>query len=606
MPRSHLYLVSARAPLKICSDSGLDRRISRIQVQRWAGLWLCLSLSLAGCVEPTVAPTLNDQMDDSLASGQDRTSGDLDEGSQTQTSTDQNHSLSDLGELITDLDHTDMHLTSEDQELVMTPEDLAVDVDDAALMLDERDAELDMEALPLDRSPPPEPDVGQSEPSPLAFTEVYFSATHNSYEGGPRRSVREQLESGVRAIEYDIHDNDFSQEGYRLGHLRHGEAVSRGGGNPSTDALGAWLDVVESWSSEHPGHAPLLLTIDLKDNLMDNRSYAEGNLAHLNAALTDRLSRMWRPEDGTDDVDAARDHVLCILSGDGGTRRGYLYDVGSSPALAINSSGRALEVHDSGSGYLWYWGGRVTGDQVIWRRHGRYDTGRRPAVLINSLGQVIEVHQSERHDRLWASVGSMNSNGELTLDAADRFSDGAQPSVAWRDMARGTFAVRYIRDGRIYERQGNADMRRREIDWGEEQSTPSGSGLFVRNEVSYAGRQFRVTPDQAPDEYPLNTLWLQVTSRGVTSGAPIRYEQVCFVEWQRDEHRDPLLGRQYFGALPGGDYARLPARVRREKMIRGWEYSGRSVQASVPQIPSTDYPFSTSYVDFMDDLDAIE
>ena len=89
-------------------------------------------------------------------------------------------------------------------------------------------------------------------------------------------------------------------------------------------------------------------------------------------------------------------------------------------------------------------------------------------------------------------------------------------------------------------------------------------------------------------------------------GEPIRYEQVCFVEWQRDEHRDPLLGRQLFGALPGGDYARLPAQVKATKMIRGWEYAGRNTQTSVPQIPSTDYPFSVSYINFMSALNAIE
>ena len=214
-------------------------------------------------------------MNDSPGLDQGVNGRDLDQRTQSQRPADQYISFTDLDELVMDFDLLDVSLNSEDQEWTISLKDFAIDTA-ADLTLDEHDADLDMETHPLDRRPPPEPDVGQPEPSPLMFTDVYFSATHNSYEGSPRRPVREQLESSMRAIEYDIHDNDLSREGYRLGHLRHGEAVSWGDGNPNTDALGPWLDVIENWSSEHLGHAPLLLTIALKDNLMDNRSYAEG------------------------------------------------------------------------------------------------------------------------------------------------------------------------------------------------------------------------------------------------------------------------------------------------------------------------------------------
>jgi len=42
--------------------------------------------------------------------------------------------------------------------------------------------------------------------SPL--NHAILMATHNSYAGGPRRSVRDQLDAGVRCLELDVtHDS---------------------------------------------------------------------------------------------------------------------------------------------------------------------------------------------------------------------------------------------------------------------------------------------------------------------------------------------------------------------------------------------------------------
>ena len=87
---------------------------------------------------------------------------------------------------------------------------------------------------------------------------------------------------------------------------------------------------------------------------------------------------------------------------------------------------------------------------------------------------------------------------------------------------------------------------------------------------------------------------------------PITYEQLCHVEWQRNEHNDPLLGLQSFGALPSGDYSRLPLTVKNSKVIRAWEYSGRNASIIVPQIPSVDYPFRNDYQDFISELGVVE
>ena len=449
-------------------------------------------------------------------------------------------------------------------------------------------------------------DMGSSL-SEVAFVESYWSATHNSYEGDERGSVIDQLNGGVRALEYDIHDNDFSRFGYRLGHFQFGDAVAYGNGNPNNDSLGDWLDVINTWSNNNLGHAPLILTIDLKDNLMDNRSYAEGNLAHLNQVLLSHLDRIWLPNMGLNAVNLARDHILCILSGDAETRRGYLHDVGRSPALNINQRGYLLEVHDSGSGYLWYWSAIITANDVLWKRHGRYDSGQRPVVLINQSNQVIEVHQSESRDRLWASTGTLSGQGELSLNSARDFSDGTWPSLQWTNEAQGEFSLRYVRSSRQYERIGTANFTQARINWNGERELSSSENLHERSVSQYQEGQYQVSTLRGLSDYPENTLWLSISAYGVTvAEMPITYEQLCHVEWQRNEHNDPLLGLQSFGAVPSGDYSRLPLDVKTSKVIRAWEYSGRNASIIVPQIPSVDYPFRNDYQDFISELGVVE
>lgn len=443
--------------------------------------------------------------------------------------------------------------------------------------------------------------------STLAFRSTYWRATHNSYEGHERGSILEQLRMGVRAIEYDIHDNDFMSQGYRLGHLQFGDAVALGNENPESISLQPWLAVVNTWSSQNPNHAPLILTLDLKDNLMDNRSYGEGNLAHLNDVLKQSLTHIWRPSDGLEDIDTARGHTLCILSGDAGTRRGYLYDIGSAPAISINSPGKVLEVHDSGSGSLWYWSGEVDSeDGVRWERHGYYDSGQRPSVLLTASGQVIEVHQSESRNRLWASTGTLSTAGDLNLESARDFSDGTWPSLKWQNEAQGLFTLRYIRNNTVYERDGVANFALSQLNWSSERLAVEGALIFNRKEIIYQDKTYRVADSEAPEIYPNGTLWLKVISSTERIEAPIRYEQLCFVEWQRSEYNDAVLGQQAFGAVPGSEYQNLSPEVRARYVIRGWQFSGRDRTMPIPQIPSTDQPYEDQYQALMEYLGALD
>src|SRR4029077_6447964 len=133
--------------------------------------------------------------------------------------------------------------------------------------------------------------------------------------------------------------------------------------------------------------------LDLKSSLSKKRSYGEGNLTFLNARLRSILGKkLYSAEElhGTwPSVEALRNRFIVVLSGNFESRREYVWDTGRNPAVASNSLGNVVEVHNSGDGNLWYWSGKRSPDgSVRWMRHGCYDTGQKPAVAINNNGVV--------------------------------------------------------------------------------------------------------------------------------------------------------------------------------------------------------------------------
>ena len=110
-------------------------------------------------------------------------------------------------------------------------------------------------------------------------------------------------------------------------------------------------------------------------------------------------------------VDELRNRFVLVLSGHEESRQLYKRDRGYHPAVAINDSGQVIEVHDSGSGSLWYWSGQMRSDgSVEWKRHGRYDSGQKPAIALNNDGWFVEVHQSESNTTLWYRTGQIDSD----------------------------------------------------------------------------------------------------------------------------------------------------------------------------------------------------
>ncbi len=102
----------------------------------------------------------------------------------------------------------------------------------------------------------------------IPYNKAFFKTSHNSYV----LSVREQLNKGVRGLEYDIHANKLQELGdYEVYHLeKHIDSLLHEDGNPNNLLLSNWLKVLDDWSKEqNKEHAPITLFVELKDSILD-------------------------------------------------------------------------------------------------------------------------------------------------------------------------------------------------------------------------------------------------------------------------------------------------------------------------------------------------
>lgn len=105
----------------------------------------------------------------------------------------------------------------------------------------------------------------------IRYHEAFFKTSHNSYE----HSIREQLNKGVRGLEYDIHDDKIQELGdFEVYHLQNNIDVLLGkDGNPDDLLFANWLNVLKNWSDEqNKEHAPITLFVELKDSIIDSNN----------------------------------------------------------------------------------------------------------------------------------------------------------------------------------------------------------------------------------------------------------------------------------------------------------------------------------------------
>lgn len=450
------------------------------------------------------------------------------------------------------------------------------------------------------------------------YSEVSFAATHNSYAGleNGRGSIPDQLDRGVRMIELDVHDDDYGHSGYRVGHMDPGDQVFHGGGNPVTDKLPDWLDMIANWSSQNAGHAPITLLLDLKDELDDNPSEGEGNLVALNRELVRAFGSKLLPASevegrGWPTIGALRNHILVVLSGDEASRAAYRAVRATNPAVGMNAAGQVVEVHDSGRGELWYWTGRYQADgSVAWLRTTLYDTGQNPSVDVDDDGTVVEVHEDpDLNDyQLWYRVGHLDDDGEIRWLASGgqpfpNNDDGMTPTIRLRrdgdsdvrEVHRSpSGAQRWYWDGRIDRARGTIAWTRNAEDFGQTEDV-----LFNKTRATAGGRRIAVSTGSSR-AFGSDTLLYETDGN---PAARIRPPQLAFVEFQPGSRSELQNDGLFFCAGPAGEaQVRSWARAWRSagKIARLWAFDGSGLSPSSTPVtfPATDSPFEKWYDDY--------
>ncbi|MFF4620560.1 PI-PLC domain-containing protein [Nonomuraea jabiensis] len=437
-----------------------------------------------------------------------------------------------------------------------------------------------------------------------------FRATHNSYSGnvaGAKNSIAYQLDHGIRFLELDIHDNGYATSNdYSIGHDSPGNQVDHTG-NPASNLLRDWLNAINNWSAQHPAAAPIVVALDIKDDLTDNTSYAAGNLAALNQELVSVFGPrlLWAKDYPATPptVDALRGRVLPLISGDGKTRTLYKRDIGSSPAIAINGRGQVVEVHDSGAGALWYWSGTYGADgRVTWLRHGKYDNGVTPAVALNDNGDLVEVHQSQSATTLWYRVGRLGADGEITWSASRKYDDGVLPTIRFTDPA-GTRLREIHRSqssSQNWDWDGVLDAGAMSVSWSGNAKTSDAR----YDKTTSAGGTSRVHVWTGADG-PTPSQTLRVDTDRYT-GDRIRYQQVAFDEFQQGDSAELQQGALFYAA-PATQSSFITAARQAGRIVRGWDFdSAGDATSPLANYPATNHPYDTWYEDLLSQSGAIQ
>lgn len=450
----------------------------------------------------------------------------------------------------------------------------------------------------------PAPAASTGDGLPLAS--VAFPATHNSFSGninGTRGSILFQLNSGVRFLELDLNEDNYAANGndYTIGHGAAGVEVDHSlADNPTSDNLRPWLYQIAQWSYSHPTHSPLILMLDLKDNLGNNLPQ-DGDFVALDNELQAYFGTVLaRAEDypgGLPAVGALRGKVIPLLSGDGAgesAREDYLRDLGTNPAVAINKYGQVIEVHQSfnNPGDLWYWSGIYGADgRITWLRHNKYGTGTTPSIAINDNGDFVEVHKSQNNSGLYYQVGHVTPSGFATWSSSVQFDQGVRPTVAFTDPA-GT-SLREIHTSQNNSQQrwgwnGSLNVTSRTVTWRNNATTSASA--FSRT-VSTAG---------ADSVYVWSGLDGAAPSSTLLYGTPsvfqdrIRYEQTAFVEYQPGD-AEVIREHAAFYAGSASDSSFIAQSRQSGKIVRAWDFTPNLATTPLANYPATDRPYDPAY-----------
>jgi len=419
-----------------------------------------------------------------------------------------------------------------------------------------------------------------------------FRATHNSYSGGERGSIVDQLQCGVRLLELDVHAKGFERLGdFRVGHLKPGAEVALGGGNPGTTMLAEWLATIARWSNERV-HAPITLVLDLKDDLIDGGCGGpeEMNKA-LEAAFGKQLyTRDERERDGAwPETSDLLNRVLCVLSGDGDTRASYRWTCGSEPALSVNAQGDVVLVYRSTAGDLnCFLGAMTAAGAVEWQHKSTYCFSRmplsRPVVSVSDEGWILAAHQFEPPrgfvgSRLESVLGRITEKRRVTWFGSEVFAQGGAP---WLELKGREVQAVHAATGGYRRITGSLDVSRADVDWGSEDDVPTAPPPADR--AVWQGTTYRCAADATG-----------AVVFGPEGGEllPVRFRQVAFVEEQKGDPKESVRDALFFAA-DAKDRPALEAARQRGQVVRAWGFEESDLPPCC-EIAATDDPRAAWY-----------
>jgi hypothetical protein len=428
------------------------------------------------------------------------------------------------------------------------------------------------------------------------YDEHEYAATHNSYSGGSRGTLPSQLTARVRQVELDLHDNGYvDHQGYRVGHIWPGNEVDHSAGNPAGLLLQDWLAVINAWSSANAGHGPITVVFDVKDDLLDNDD--GGDLEDFNLTLEAGFpGKLFTRDDyglgPWPKVSALKDKVVCVISGDRGTRASYRWTRGSEPTIAGNANGDVVLAYLSTAGDLRCWTGKVdvAPGGMRWTRRMTYKWGTglsQPAIALSDDGWVVAVHAIAATPTFPAGVvegcvGHLQEDGRILWFTSKRYDFGSAPSLEIEGDQVRAICGALTGGGRVLCR-GLLDRKKRAVQWGKSRSTPKPP--FPRDQGTSLGRVVQCAPGPAA-----------VIQASVEQGAmqPVRYRQVAFVEEQKGDDAGLLVDPLFFAA-DAGDQALIVAARGAGKVVRAWGFSPGQETTPPANMPATDDPYAGGY-----------
>jgi hypothetical protein len=444
------------------------------------------------------------------------------------------------------------------------------------------------------------------------YDEMRYLSTHNSYSGnisGQRGSMADQLDAGVRCVEFDFHDNGYDDpkiQDYRLGHgLGPGTDVDHSGTNPAGVRLREWLATLSRWSARpaNQQHAPITLVLDMWDDLTDNLT--GGDPVDLNEELVTAFGNALFTRAEFDmtgqwpDWTALKRRFVCVLSGNPHTRGCYRWDFGSAPALAVNAGGNVVLVFLEESGDAVCWTGTAdAAGTVDWLRRSAYERSnvglREPAVAINDDGWVVSAYRFDRENApntIGSRVGHLGEKGKLHWFSTEQFAVGRAPSLA---INGNTVTEIHNKAGGGRQRvTGSIDTTSRKIQWGKPRDTPE--PRFTVDIAQWGDHTLACTKDPAAE-------WLGTSFDDATL-LPVRFRQIAFVEMQNETELSTLIDPLFFAAIArdkpaiAWSRARVPPLVARAYDFKDGDqtYDPQTSAPWVENMPATDWPSQTFY-----------